>query len=110
APGGGFVGGGDAEDDVFAAGFGAEDEGEREARGGERRWRGGGFGDVAGAVGAQLEYRVPDRRHIAGRDQDFGEAGVGAVEGFEAQIAGAAQGIGGAADLGRRQRRVQADE
>jgi hypothetical protein len=51
-----------------------------------------------------------DGGYVAGRDQHFGQAGVRPVKGFRAQIVATAKRVVGAADLGGRQRRVQADE
>ena|SRR5580704_2710420 len=107
---GGFVGGGDTQYDVFLAGLGAEDQGERQAWGRQGGLGIGGDRNITRGVGAEGEDRVVDGRDVTRRDQDFGQAGVGAVEGFRAQIVAAAERVVRAADLGRRQRRVQAHE
>ena len=75
---------------------------------GSVRRRVGGGRDVARAVGAEREDRVVDGRHIAGRDQHFGQPGIRAVIRFRrADCCAPPSGSFGAADLGRRQRRVQ---
>src|SRR5260370_36543745 len=84
ALGGGFVGGGDPQHDVFLAGLGAEDEREGEA-GGRQGGRGvGGDRNITLAVGAERGDRVVAGRAVTCREQHLGEAGGGSVARFGA--------------------------
>lgn len=77
-----LVGRGDLEQGVLPAGFGAEDEGKRQAGLGD----GGGLivvgGDEPRAVLAQLEYRIVRRAHVARRHEHFRQPRVRPALGF----------------------------
>jgi len=97
---GGLVSRGDLQQDVFFAGLGAE--GQREGQAGRRR-SGEDVArdrDVARAVGAQRQDRVVDGGHISGRYQHLGQAGVRALERFEAQVVAATERVMSAAGNG----------
>ena len=64
---------------------------------------------ISRAVVAQLKNRIVDPGHIASRHQHFGQTGIRPVEGFRRQIVAQTR-LPRAADLARRQRRVQANE
>ena len=105
-----LIGRGDPEDDVFLAGLGAEHERERQSRLRDRRGRVGRHRDVALAVCAQREHRIVDGRHVARRARALRSAPRSARRASRGAGCCGRPGWYGAADLARRERRVQADQ
>src|SRR5262252_3597667 len=106
---GGLIGRRDIQQHIFPARLRAKHQRERQAGRGDRRWNIRRRRLVTRAIGVELENRIIDRGHVARGNQYLRQSRVRTVESFWPQIAGIA-GLGGATDLSRWERRVQAHQ